>query len=175
MHRAQAPSRVALALLSIAGLVACSEQNHPASQETATPPQPEVVKMEKYQGPQDTPERRSRRDADRVLAPHIAAARQTLPGVKQRFLAGLPRGSTLFVTIALQDARNKENAYVTVERWSGAQISGIMATELRTVRRYRMGEPLVVSEQDVIDWTITSATGKEEGNFIGKFIDSQKQ
>ncbi len=135
----------------------------------------QVVEMQQYQGPQDTPDLRSRNEAERLLAPHIAAARRSLPAAKQRFLKGLPRGSTFFVTIAVQDGRNKENAYVKVERWNTEQITGVMATELRMVRRHKMGDRLVVSENDVIDWTITSERGDEEGNFIGKFLDSREQ
>jgi uncharacterized protein YegJ (DUF2314 family) len=167
MHRVILSVGIAIAF-SLATVVACYGQN-------AVLPQDEVVKMQKYQGPQDTPEMRSRLEAERFLAPHIEAARRVLPDVKRRFLGGLPRGSTLFVTVAIQDGLNKENAYVAVSRWDSDRIDGIMATELRAIHKYKMGQKLIVYEKDVIDWTITSETGEEEGNFIGKFMDAQNR
>jgi len=95
---------------------------------------------------------------------------------KRRFIEGLPLGYSLFVTIELTDTiGNVEISFVQVTRWEGKQITGILATATQHVIGYKMGQKLKIDENRVIDWTITSPDGTEEGNFVGKFLDTYEQ
>lgn len=47
----------------------------------------------------------------------------------------------------------------------------MLATELIKLKSYLHGKLYVFPESEVVDWTILSPDGKEEGNFVGKFLD----
>lgn len=116
-----------------------------------------------------------RRDhLDAILAPYVEAARKTLPAVKARYLKGLPAGQSLSVTTRLQDTEGKkmEQVFVTVISWHDDQIEGTLNSEVK-LNNYKRGEPLLVLEKDVVDWTILRPDGSEEGNVVGKFLDTQ--
>ena len=132
--------------------------------------------MREYEGPKDTPQMGQKREVEKQLVRPIEDARKTLPEAKRRFLTGLPLGYSFYVTIALtSNAGDKENAYVKVEQWEGEEIVGVFATGMLRVRGYQMGQRVKIPEHEVIDWTITAPDGAEEGNFIGKYIDSRKK
>lgn len=42
------------------------------------------------------------------------------------------------------------------------------------LRGFKKGDKLKVEEKDVLDWTISKPDGTEEGNVIGKFLDTWK-
>jgi len=111
---------------------------------------------------------------DAVLAPYVETARKTLPAVKERFLKGLPADQQLSVTTRLFDTddRRMEQVFVKVVSWSGENIEGILASEVK-LSNHKCGEPLLVLESDVVDWTIVHPDGSEEGNVVGKFLDTQ--
>jgi len=116
-----------------------------------------------------------RRDhLDAILAPYVEAARKTLPAVKARYLKGLPAGHSLSVTTRLHDTEGKkmEQVFVTVVSWHDDQIEGTLNSEVK-LNNYKRGEPLLVLEKDVLDWTILRPDGSEEGNVVGKFLDTQ--
>ena len=116
-----------------------------------------------------------RRDhMDAILAPYVEAARKTLPAVKARYLKGLPAGQSLSVTTRLHDTEGKkmEQVFVTVVSWHDDQIEGTLNSEVK-LNNYKRGEPLLVLEKDVVDWTILRPDGSEEGNVVGKFLDTQ--
>jgi uncharacterized protein YegJ (DUF2314 family) len=123
----------------------------------------------------DTPLKGKRSEVERQFARPTEDARKTLPEAKRRFLEGLPRGYSFYVTVVFTDAGDKENAYVQVRRWENKGITGIVATAMLRVCSYQMGQQIKIPEDEVIDWTITSPDGAEEGNFIGKYIDSHRQ
>jgi len=107
----------------------------------------------------------------RLLA--IEKARQTIPAIKQCFLSGLPAGHKLFVTIEISDGPGRhENAYVAVNSWHGTEIIGDLATKLCSIKAHAFGERLKFSQDRVIDWTITTPDGTEEGNHLGKLFDA---
>lgn len=109
--------------------------------------------------------------SEKVFQPLIAQARKTLPEAKARFLKGLPKGYTFSVTTKIYDQNKKfEQVFVIVKSWSGDRIEGILNNEVR-LPGYKLGQALTVYEKDVLDWTIVSPKGEEEGNLIGKFID----
>lgn len=124
--------------------------------------------------PPDRPVRDSKEHMDAILAPYVEQARKTLPAVKERYLKGLPPGQSLSVTTRLLDSDGKqmEQVFVTVVSWNKDYIEGTLNSEVK-LNNYKYGEPLLVLEKDVLDWTILRPDGSEEGNVIGKFLDTQ--
>jgi hypothetical protein len=116
---------------------------------------------------------------DRLLEaekPYMAKGRATYPAAKKRYLAGLPRGYTFTVRKHLADlggGRNEE-VFVYVDSIKGGKVYGRIASELSAVRSYRQGQRISFPESEVLDWTIIHPDGSEEGNYVGKFIDTYK-
>ena len=111
---------------------------------------------------------------EQASAPYVKQARATLPESKQKFLKGLTKGEIFFVTIRLYGPDlNFEQVFVRVTSWKGQTIRGRLASDTPKIHR-KKGEPVVCNEQDVLDWTISKPDGSEEGNFVGKFLDTYK-
>lgn len=124
--------------------------------------------------PPDRPVKDSKEHMEAILAPYVEQARKTLPAVKERYLKGLPLGQSLSVTTRLLDSDSKqmEQVFVTVVSWNKDYIEGTLNSEVK-LNNYKFGEPLLVLEKDVLDWTILRPDGSEEGNILGKFLDTQ--
>lgn len=127
--------------------------------------------MSDYNGPQDTPREWKKDSAETMMRPYIEEARRTYPQAKARFQSGLPAGYRFFVTVDLQEKNAQENAFMAVRKISDGRITAVLATKLVKLTSHHYGEELVFPESEVLDWTITSPDGKEEGNFVGKFLD----
>jgi hypothetical protein len=118
---------------------------------------------------------------DAAIRPFIAQARATWPDAKARYLAGLPDGQILFVTVRLfEDGADRagsdyEQIFVRVDAFDGSTVHGRIANDLVKLRAHRNGDPIDVAEADVLDWTITRPDGSEEGNLIGKYHDTLLQ
>jgi len=139
----------------------------------------ETLKISKKLGyipkelPPDRPVHLSSSKADEMLKPYVEKARSTLPQAKARFLQGLPAGCSLSVTTRIHDDSGRmEQVFVLVKGWRGDTVDGELQSEVK-VSDYKLGQPMFVSERDMLDWTIISPEGNEEGNLIGKFLDSQ--
>lgn len=110
---------------------------------------------------------------DRAIQPRIAEARRTFPSVRQRFVSGLPAGQHFSVTTRLRDSTGRfEQAFVTVDSLRADTVFGRVASEIAFVHGFRSGQPHLVRLADVLDWTIVRPDGTEEGNFVGKYLDS---
>ena len=109
-------------------------------------------------------------------APYIAKARATYPAAKKRFLTGLPRGYSFEVRKRLIDPGGVrvEEVFIEVEAIKGGKVHGRIGNKLDVVHSYRQGQRISFPESDVLDWTIVHPDGREEGNFVGKFIDTYK-
>lgn len=100
-------------------------------------------------------------------------ARATYPTARDRFLHGLPSGSQFFVTVWLRDREgHEENSFVRVSQIRGTRASGRIASTLGLVADCHEGDWIELEESDVVDWTIVTAEGREEGNYVGKYFDS---
>lgn len=111
----------------------------------------------------------------RAIAPLVARARASYPQAKQRFLAGLPAGQTFFLTTELMDARgNTEQVFIAVSSIENGKVTGRIWNDLMHVTGYRRGQTYSFSETVLIDWLITKPDGSEEGNVVGKFLDTYK-
>lgn len=108
-----------------------------------------------------------------AMAPYIAQARASYPAARDRFRAGLPAGHTFFVTTTLHDAAGREEqVFVAVDSITNGTIAGRIASQINTVLGYRYGEPYTLLESDLVDWMVSRPDGSEEGNVVGKFLDS---
>lgn len=108
-----------------------------------------------------------------LIAPHSREALATYPGARQRYLAGLPAGENFFVTIILRDpARRFEQVFILVDRIDGGVVTGRISSDILAVEGYRRGAALTFPETEIVDWLISKPDGSEEGNVVGKFLDT---
>jgi hypothetical protein len=108
-----------------------------------------------------------------AIAPYVKKARESLPQAKEKYLAGLPKDYIFYVTIKLYDAEKKyEQVFVRVTSWKDENIKGILDSDLSVIHNHTKGEKLSCAESEVLDWTISKPDGTEEGNFVGKFLDT---
>ncbi len=105
------------------------------------------------------------------MKPHVAQARKSLPFVKQRYMQGLKAGETLYLTIRLQDPDGGfELVRVKVQDWYDDQILGTVANPLFVIQSYHQGDSINFKESAVLDWTVVHADGRQEGDYVGKFL-----
>ncbi|GAA4027756.1 hypothetical protein GCM10022409_09710 [Hymenobacter glaciei] len=115
------------------------------------------------------------RDAT-ALADPMREALRTLPLAKKRFLAGLPDGDQflLSVRVAASDTSFR-HASVRVLGWRGNTVQALLLPE--AANPAILAEPMPVSfpETAVVDWTLLRASGREEGNYVGRYTDTARQ
>jgi len=110
---------------------------------------------------------------DRAMQPYIAQARATWPQARQRYLAGLPPRHAFFVTTLLVDTDDRrEQVFIAVDAIHDGRISGQIWNRVEVVHGYRLGDRYSFPESDLRDWLIAKPDGSEEGNFVGKFLDT---
>ena len=111
---------------------------------------------------------------EEAISPYVSKARETLPRAKKKYLKGLRKGETFFVTTRIRENGRYEQVFVRVTAWEGDTIRGLLASDVTIVPNHKRGETMACKESEVVDWTISKADGSEEGNFVGKFLDSYK-
>jgi uncharacterized protein YegJ (DUF2314 family) len=112
--------------------------------------------------------------AKSAIAPYVAQARATYPQAKQRYLAGLPADQAFFVTVELKDDNGlSERVFLAVDRIEEGNIAGRIWNDVALVQGYALHQPYTVAEADIQDWLIAHRDGTEEGNFVGKYLDSK--
>ena len=110
---------------------------------------------------------------DSAMAPYVAQARASYPGAKQRYLAGLPHDQSLFVTGRLSDDRGyREQVFLAVDSIRDTLVYGRIWSAIVVVHGYRLRQAYAAAESAVLDWLITKPDGTEEGNVVGKFLDT---
>lgn len=111
----------------------------------------------------------------RAIAPFVAAARASYPEARRRFLAGLQRGETFFVTVRLRDSLDRhEQVFVVVDSIVRDTIAGRIWSRVEVVQGYRLRQPYAFPETELLDWLIAKPDGTEEGNVVGKFLDTYR-
>jgi hypothetical protein len=115
----------------------------------------------------------------RSIAPLSAAARASFPTARERFERGLPPRHTFFVSTWLRDsAGHEELVFVAVDSVTGtgdaARIAGRIWSDVQLIRGYAARQPYTFAVMDLVDWTIARPDGSEEGNEVGKFMDTYK-
>lgn len=110
---------------------------------------------------------------DRAMQPYIAQARSSWPRARDRYLAGLPQQQSFFVTALLVDKEERrEQVFIAVQSIRNGIITGKIWNRLEVVRGYRLGDRYTLPESELRDWLITKPDGAEEGNFVGKFLET---
>ncbi len=112
---------------------------------------------------------------DRAIAPYVSNARATYPQAKKRFLAGLPAGQSFFITTRLSDPSGGiEQVFIAVKSIQDGAVTGRIWSDVVSVKGYKRGDTYTFKEADMLDWLITKPDGSEEGNAVGKFLDTYK-
>lgn len=110
---------------------------------------------------------------EKMIAPYVEQALKTLPEAKQRFLNGLNPGEAFFLVTRIYDKDGKfEQVFVRIKKWENENIKGLISNDLYTVKEYYNGQMIDFKEKDVLDWLISKPDGSEEGNYVGKFLDT---
>jgi len=113
-------------------------------------------------------------DVERAMQPYVAKARKTYPAAKKRFLAGLPPKYLFSLTTKLWDRSHTkfEVVFVVADKISDGKVTGHLASHTKQPVGYDFGDQITFPESQVTDWTIVHPDGTEEGNIVGKFLDS---
>jgi len=113
---------------------------------------------------------------ERAIRPYVAKARQTYPAAKKRFVEGLPPKYLFSLTTKLSNRSQTrfEVVFVVVSSIKGGTVKGHLVTHTRQDVGYKFGDSISFPESKVMDWTIVHPDGSEEGNVVGKFIDTYK-
>jgi uncharacterized protein YegJ (DUF2314 family) len=112
---------------------------------------------------------------DVAIAPYVTEARRTYPAARDRFLNGLPERNRFFVTVRLRDKDGRwEQSFIRVTSIRDGRIFGVISSQLRLVTSYAAGQRFECGENDILDWLIARPDGTEEGNLVGKFLDTYK-
>lgn len=157
--------RLSLSLaLGLVSATIIAAQTTPPPQDNPTPPDKTVAE------PNDDAAK-----YEAAIAPFIEKARASLPDVKKRYLEGLPEGQILYVTIRLTDSQGRfEQAFIKVNSWTGTIIKGTLSTDMDLIKKFKKGDAITCRDSQVMDWTISKPDGSEEGNFVGKFLNTYK-
>jgi hypothetical protein len=54
------------------------------------------------------------------------------------------------------------------------KVTGVIANDIYLVEGYEMGQVHTFDETELIDWLISKPDGSEEGNLVGKFLDTYR-
>jgi len=116
-------------------------------------------------------------DLDRAAAPYIAKARKSYPAAKKRFLAGLPPRYLFSLTTKLWDRSHTrfEVVFVVADRISDGKVFGRLASHTSLPVGHNFGDHISFPEAQIMDWTIVHPDGTEEGNVVGKFMETHQR
>lgn len=113
--------------------------------------------------------------ADSALAEPLQQARRTLGQARKRYAAGLPGGTRCLVTVrVLASDTSFRQVQARVIGWRDGAVQALIspgeaASDAADLR------PVSFPEAAVLDWTFLAANGREEGNFVGKYLDTARQ
>jgi uncharacterized protein YegJ (DUF2314 family) len=106
--------------------------------------------------------------SDEAMARAHEQATSTLPGIKERFQAGLPLGERLYVKHGFPrtDAPGlSEFMWVVVHTWKGRRIRGALANDPSFRIDLRSGQDVELDDDGVFDWLLHRDDGANEGAF----------
>lgn len=110
---------------------------------------------------------------DVLIAPYVEKAQKTLAKAKKKYTEGLKDGQAFFLTTRIYDSLgNYEQIFVRVTSWKKGNVSGTIANQLNAVKGFSFGQLITFPESAILDWLITNPDGSEEGNFVGKYLDT---
>ena len=110
-----------------------------------------------------------------ALADPVREALRTLPQARKKFLAGLPEGDQFLLSVRVADTDTSfRQVSARVLGWNGKTVQALL---LPAPDSATPAEPLPVSfpETAVVDWTLLRASGREEGNYVGRYHETAQQ
>ena len=119
--------------------------------------------------------------ANASLAAPLRAAHHTLPQVRRQYQLGLPINDDLYVAVRVLTA---DTAFRLVQArvlgWRNGTVQALVpAVPASSSQTPTPGEdsatPLTFPESAVLDWTLRHASGREEGNFLGKYRETAER
>jgi hypothetical protein len=111
-----------------------------------------------------------------ALAPPLREAQRTLPQAKKRFLAGLPYGDQLLLSVRVQASDTSfREASARVLGWHGSTVQALLLPEEANSASPIEPVPVSFPETAAVDWTLVRASGREEGNYVGRYVDTSRQ
>ena len=113
---------------------------------------------------------------DSVLADPVREALRTLPQAKKRFLAGLANGDQflLSVRVVATDTSFRQ-ASARVLGWHGSTVQALLLPNATNSAGPNEPMPVSFPENAVRDWMLLRASGREEGNYVGRYTDTAHQ
>jgi Uncharacterized protein conserved in bacteria (DUF2314) len=167
---------VRLPLLLLA-LVACSSKHTANDKGGIDPSAPVADKGDPLptlapNAPKDQPVRRTTAEQERRVKELTEQAQKSYPDAKRRFLAGLPVNEHFYVVTTLTSPGAKENVFISVSSITAGQVKGTIASDILNVKGYKSGDAYTFAETELVDWLISKADGSEEGNVVGKYLDT---
>jgi len=156
----RSPLNHALLLAFTGGLLALAQPG------AAQAPAPKVL----LAPPASEAGRRALARADAEIADPVREARRTLPQARKRFQAGLPAGAQclLLVRVVAGDTLFTPTA-VRVLGWRDGQVQALLPLGASADKI-----PISFPETAVLDWTLLGADGREEGNFVGRYLETAR-
>ena len=111
-----------------------------------------------------------------ALADPVREALRTLPQAKKKFLAGLPDGDQflLSVRVVASDTSFRQ-ASARVLGWRGTTVQALLLPAAADSATPAEPTPVSFPETAVVDWTLLRASGREEGNYVGRYTDTARQ
>jgi len=111
-----------------------------------------------------------------ALADPVREALRTLPQAKKKFLAGLPEGDQflLSVRVVATDTSFRQ-ASARVLGWRGNTVQALLLPAATDSAMPAEPTPVSFPETAVVDWTLLRASGREEGNYVGRYTDMARQ
>ncbi|WP_201985121.1 hypothetical protein [Hymenobacter rubidus] len=114
------------------------------------------------------------RDAT-ALADPVREALRTLPQAKKKFLAGLPSGDQFLLSVrVIATDTSFRQASARVLGWHGNTVQALLLPGPDAADKAKP-TPVSFPETAVVDWTLLRASGREEGNYVGRYIDTSRQ
>lgn len=145
---------------------------HATIAQTAAPAGPPVVLTAVPAAPTGIREKMAR--ADSALAEPMQQARRTLSQARKRYVAGLPGGTQCLVMVRiLASDTSFRQVQARVIGWHNGAVQALISPALTAALTDL--RPVSFPEAAVLDWTFLAANGREEGNFVGKYLDTARQ
>jgi hypothetical protein len=109
--------------------------------------------------------------SETALADPMREALRTLPQAKKKFLAGLPNGDQFLLSVrVIATDTSFRQASARVLGWHGNTVQALLLPSPDAAGK---ADPTPISfpETAVIDWTLLRASGREEGNYVGRYLE----
>jgi hypothetical protein len=111
-----------------------------------------------------------------ALADPVREALRTLPQAKKKFLAGLPNGDQFLLSVrVIATDTSFRQASARVLGWHGNTVQALLLPNASDAAPAAEPTPVSFPETAVVDWTLLRASGREEGNYVGRYTDTARQ